>query len=104
MNWKDKNNTRLITAILATQTRDETERFLTDLMTPAEIEEFSKRLRAAELLSRSIKYSAIEEETGLSSTTVARVSKFLKGKAGGYKTILRKLHHKTTNQSRRGLS
>ena len=104
MDWKDKKNQRLIKAILALKTDSEAECFLRDLMTEKEIEEFSKRLKAAEMLTENIPYSTIVEETGLSSTTVARVAKWLNGSLGGYKTIIDRLHHHNSIQSRRGLS
>ena len=104
MNWKNKENQRLIQAILALNTENETGRFLRDLMTEKEIKEFAKRLKAAEMLTEKISYSVIEKETGLSSTTVARVAKWLNGKGGGYKTIINKLHYHNSIQSRRGLS
>jgi TrpR-related protein YerC/YecD len=101
---KSTKNKLLIQAILALSTENEAEYFLRDLMTTKEITEFTKRLQAADMLTQKIPYSIIEEKTGLSSTTVARVAKFLKGKNGGYKTILNKLHHKHSIQSRKGLS
>jgi len=104
MDWKSKENKRLVQAILALETNNEAKRFLRDLMTEKEIEEFAKRLKAAEMLAEKIPYSAIENETGLSSTTVARVAKWLNGKEGGYREIIGKLHHHDSVQSRRGLS
>jgi len=104
MDWKSKENKRLIQAILALKTEDEAGRFLRDLMTEKEIIEFGKRLQTAEMLTQKIPYSIIEQKTGLSSTTVARVAKWLNGKGGGYKTIINKLHHHNSIQSRRGLS
>ncbi len=104
MDWKTKENKKLIQAILALENNDEVERFLRDLMTKKEIEELANRLKAAEMLTRKVPYSAIEQETGLSSTTVARVSRWLKGKEGGYRAIIGKLHHHNSIPSRRGLS
>ena len=104
MDWKSKGNQKLIQAILALKTENEAERFLRDLMTEKEIKEFAKRLKAAEMLTEKVPYSIIEKETGLSSTTVARVAKWLNGKGGGYKIIINKLHHHNSIQSRRGLS
>ena len=104
MDWKGTENRRLIQSILALRTDDETKRFLRDLMTEKEIKEFAKRLKAAEMLTEKVPYSVIEKETGLSSTTVARVAKWLNGKGGGYRTIISKLHHHNSIQSRRGLS
>jgi len=89
---------------LALKTKNEAGRFLRDLMTEKEIKEFAKRLKAAEMLTEKVPYSTIEKETGLSSTTVARVAKWLNGKGGGYKIIINKLHHHNSIQSRRGLS
>lgn len=104
MIWKSKENKHLIQAILSLETSNEAERFLRDLLTESEIEEFAKRLKVAEMLTEKIPYSVIEKETGFSSTTVARVSKWLNGKQGGYKTILKKIHHHSSIQTRRGLS
>ena len=103
MDWNNKQKKRLIQAILALESENEAKRFLRDLMTEKEIDEFAKRLQAAELLSEKVPYSVIEEKTGLSSTTVARVSKWLNGKEGGYKTIISKLHHHNSVQTGRGL-
>jgi len=103
MNWNNKENKRLIQAILALKTPDEARRFLRDLMTEKEIREFAKRFKAAEMLTEKVPYSVIEKETGLSSTTVARVAKWLKGKEGGYRLIINRLHHHNPIQSRRGL-
>lgn len=104
MNWESKENKRLIEAILSLENPDEAKRFLRDLMTEGEILEFSKRLKTAEMLVEKIPYSIIEKETGFSSTTVARVSKWLNGKQGGYRSMINKLHHDRPNQVRRGLS
>ena len=104
MDWKIKENKELIDAILAINNQEEAEHFLRDLMTEGEITELSKRFLAAKMLTDNIPYSEIEKKTGLSSTTVARVSKWLNGKEGGYKTILNKLHHHNSIQTRRGLS
>lgn len=92
---------RLIQAILSLETTNEAERFLRDLMTEREIEEFAKRLRAAEMLADKESYVTIEKETGLSSATIARVAKWLGGNLNGYKSVIQKMHHHSTNQSRR---
>ena len=104
MDWNNKENKQLIKAILALKTTDEAKRFLRDLMTEKEIVEFTKRFQTAEMLTAKIPYSIIEQKTGLSSTTVARVSKWLNGKQGGYKTIISRLNHHNSIQTGRGLS
>ena len=92
MDWNSTPHRRLVRAIRALRSDDEARRFLRDLLTEGEIEEFAKRLQAAEMLEKRVSYSEIVAQTGLSSTTVARVSKWLKGKEGGYRKILHRLH------------
>jgi len=109
MDWNTKENKQLVNAILSLANTDEAERFLRDLMTAGEIEEFGKRLEAARLLSKEVQYSAIIESTGLSSTTIARISKWLKGSLGGYRLILSRLsnndlHHNNSTKLGKGLS
>ena len=93
MNWNNMENKQLVTAFLSLKNEDETRRFLRDLLTENEVEEFAKRFQVAEMLSAKIPYSIIEKITGLSSTTIARVAKWLNGKEGGYKTVIDRLHH-----------
>lgn len=104
MDWNNKENKQLIRAILSLKTTKEAESFLRDLMTEKEIIEFSKRLQTAEMLTKNTPYAVIEQKTGLSSATVARVSKWLNGEQDGYKTIISRLHHHTPIQIGRGLS
>ena len=104
MNWESKENKKLLQAILALETPDEAKRFLRDLLTPQEILEFGKRWQAARMLSRDVPYSQIEKETGLSSTTVARVSRWLNQGMGGYKLMINRLvndHHHSQALTRR---
>lgn len=61
---------------------------LEDLFTIREIRETSQRLAVARLLSAGKSYAVIEEATGASATTIARVSKCLSYGAGGYKAAL----------------
>lgn len=104
MNWNKAENKRLIEAILSLDSVDQAQRFLRDLMTEGELKEFAKRFKTAEMLTNKAPYTTIEKETGFSSTTVARVSKWLNSGMGGYKAIIKNLHHHNSIQSRRGLS
>ncbi|WP_165046996.1 MULTISPECIES: YerC/YecD family TrpR-related protein [unclassified Adlercreutzia] len=61
---------------------------LEDLFTIREIRETSQRLAVARLLSAGKSYAAIEEATGASATTIARVSKCLSYGTGGYAAAL----------------
>ena len=103
MDWKQPRNKQLIEALLALNTADEAQRFLRDLMTEGEIEEFAKRLQAAEMLQDNTSYTVIKKETGLSSTTIARVSKWLQGELGGYRLVMDRLHHHASASRGRGV-
>jgi len=104
MNLKDKNTTELIKVILALKNESEVRKFLRDLMTESEIIEFSKRWQAVQMLDKNISYSKIVKETGLSSTTIARISKWLKNGTGGYRLMLNRLHHHNpTTLTKKGL-
>ncbi len=94
--WNTKENKQLIQAVLALKNANEAKRFLRDLLTESEIKEFANRLEVASLLSRDVQYNAIIESTGLSSTTIARIAKWLKGSLGGYRLILNRI---SPNQS-----
>ena len=103
INWNEKKNKQLVEAILALKTADETERFLRDLMTEKEILELSNRLEAASLLTKDVQYNAITENTGLSSTTIARISKWLNGPLGGYRLIISRINHHNSSKLGKGL-
>lgn len=104
MNWKDSKNQELVEAILSLETPEEAQAFLRDLLTESEIIEFAKRFYTAQMLFLNTPYSQIEKETGLSSTTVARVSKWLNDGMGGYKSVLNKMnHHHLSSKMKKGL-
>lgn len=61
---------------------------LEDLFTIREIRESSQRLAVARMLDSGRSYAQIEEATGASATTIARVSKCLSYGSGGYRAAL----------------
>ena len=61
---------------------------LEDLFTIREIRESSQRLAVARMLDAGTSYAKIEQATGASATTIARVSKCLGHGAGGYRAAL----------------
>lgn len=63
---------------------------LVDLCTPAELRALSERWRVAQMLAEGEKsYREISAETGVSTTTIGRVSRFLKEEPhGGYRLLL----------------
>ncbi len=78
----------LYVATLSLKTLAEAKRFFRDLLTEEEIEELSKRWQTAQMLDQGLSYVAIQEKTGLSSTTVARISRWLQQGKGGYRLVL----------------
>ena len=98
----NKKILELIDAILTLKSRNEAKSFLRDLLTESELIEFGNRWKAARMLWEKDLYINIEKETGLSSTTVARVSRWLNGKTGGYKLVLNRMHN-NLSLTRKGL-
>ncbi|MBI3232314.1 MAG: hypothetical protein HYZ51_04530 [Candidatus Doudnabacteria bacterium] len=92
----DDNKTEgLLNTILALKDLKEAKAFFRDLLTPAELNEFGNRWLAARMLNSKVSYNQIQRTTGLSTTTIARISKWLKRGRGGYKLMLKRsgAHH-----------
>lgn len=66
--------------------------FFRDLLTEAELKEFANRWKVASMLNKKIPYESIASETGMSSTTIARISKWLNNGKGGYKRMLKRMN------------
>ena len=81
----------LYAALVALKNPKEAEAFLKDLCSEGETGEMAARLKAAQLLDQGQTYTAVTEATGLSSTTIARVSLCLKRKGSGYALLLKRL-------------
>jgi TrpR-related protein YerC/YecD len=102
--WANPQTNDLFKAILRLQDFNEARRFFRDLLTEEELIEFGKRWQAAQMLDQGLPYSRIEKVTGLSSTTVARISKWLNRGMGGYKLMLQRIpHHHNLSPFRKGL-
>lgn len=89
--------TDLYRALLALETQEECARFLRDLCTPKEIKDMAERWQLAQLLdTREMSYRDIAQKTGASTTTVARVARFLQQEPHqGYRLILDRLKTNT---------
>lgn len=60
-------------------TEAEMERLLTDLCTPSEVRTLAERWHVARLLDEAqLSYRDIHEATGVSTTTIVRVARFLR--------------------------
>ena len=78
----------LLEVLVGVHDHDTAYSLLEDLFTIREIRETSQRLAVARLLDAGKPYVAIEEATGASATTIARVSKALNYGSGGYRHAL----------------
>lgn len=83
----------LIEALTALETGEETRRFLVDLCTPAELRALAERWQVAQLLDGTdLSYRDISAQTGVSTTTIGRVARFLKDEPHqGYRIVLDRL-------------
>jgi TrpR-related protein YerC/YecD len=69
----------LCDALLTPRNRDQMRSLLRDLCTPAELRALAERWHVARLLDRTdLSYRDIHEATGVSTTTVVRVGRFLR--------------------------
>ena len=86
----------LCDALLTPRSREEMARLLTDLCTPAEIRTLAERWHVARLLDNSgLSYRDIHEATGVSTTTIVRVARFLRQeKHQGYRAAIDRMEGK----------
>ena len=89
----ERRRMRLARALVAIGDAEEMEAFLIDLCTPAELRALSERWHVAQLLDQGeASYREINARTGVSTTTIGRVARFLKEERyGGYRRVLAKL-------------
>ncbi len=92
--YPTKQDKELVDAVASLQSSKEVAGFLRDLLTPTEIEEFSRRFQIAKLLWTSTSsYLDIAAKVGTSTTTVTRVAQWLyKESWHGYSVVLRRLY------------
>lgn len=81
----------IITFLSKTNDKREVFNFLRDLLSEKEIIEFSRRFEVAKLLMDKVSYSKIEQKTNMSSTTIARISRFLNWENIWYKNAINTL-------------
>jgi len=87
MYWNLTDNERLVTALLLTTDPETMRKFLADLLEEKEIDVLETRLKAMFMLSDAAPYRAIQNITGLSSKTVARLAKKVWKRDGGFHKI-----------------
>ncbi|WP_324808250.1 YerC/YecD family TrpR-related protein [Sphingomonas sp. LY29] len=80
----------LADALVRLKDKDEAMALLADLCTPAEVHTLAERWHVAKLLNAGdLTYREIHEATGVSTTTIVRVARFLRQENnGGYRMLL----------------
>ena len=92
--WINQDTDALFEAILKVKNIYEARRFFRDLLSEKELVEFGQRWKVARMLAKQVSYTKIAQETGMSSTTIARVQKWLGKGMNGYKLVLGRLGKK----------
>ncbi len=95
--YPTREDKELAEAFEKLKTEKEVVGFLRDLLTPAEVVEFSKRFQIAKLLwTTKLSYLDIATKLDTSTTTVTRVGQWLyKEQWYGYSTILERMFGKS---------
>ena len=97
LKYPSKQDQELINAFSYLENKKEITGFLRDLLTPAEIVEFSKRFQIATLLwTTNDSYIKIAKTVKTSTTTVTRVAQWLyKENWQGYAKVLQRMYGKS---------
>lgn len=91
MEQSSQNIELLSKAFASLRNREEIAAFLKDVMTLAELENLSERLKIAEMLERGTSYREIASSTETSTATVTRVAHWYHHGNGGYQLVLDRL-------------
>lgn len=83
--------TNLYKAILSLKNQEECAAFFNDVCTIQELEALAQRMDVALKLKDGKSYIDINKETGASTATISRVSKYLNYGAGGYETVIERI-------------
>ena len=99
-NNHDENIEFLYKCIASLETAEECKNFFEDICTRSELQEISRRLKAARMLSDGVIYAEIAAQTGLSTATISRVNHCIKYGNEGYITALEKLKSEKKKSSK----
>ena len=89
--WINRDTDSLFQVVLELKNLTEARKFFRDLLTEKELLEFAQRWKVAKMLFAGKAYVDIERKTGMSSTTIARIHRWLKSGMGGYKLMIKKV-------------
>ncbi len=82
---------KLYKAILCLKNEEECSAFFNDICTIQEMEALAQRIEVAQRLTKGESYVDINKNTGASTATISRVSKYLNYGAGGYQTVINRM-------------
>ena len=90
---EDHHHLSLFEAVVMLESSDEVVNFLKDLCTPQELKALQERWEVCQLLDDGeLSYREISKQTGSSTTTIGRVSRFLNDEPyKGYRSVLDKI-------------
>lgn len=86
--WPTKDHRDLFATVASLRTKEEAERFLRDLCTRSELDAMAHRWQVARLLDQGLPYLEVAHRAHASTTTVTRVSQWLRRGEGGYRLAL----------------
>ena len=90
-NWYNDDVKALFEAVSLLKNEEEYRLFFEDVCTIKEISDMAQRLKVAKLLRAKTSYALINQEKGISTATISRVSRCLDYGAGGYDLVLERL-------------
>lgn len=99
-NKKDNQLQEFFEAVLMLKTKEDCEKFFTDVCTVKELLSIAQRLEVAKLLKIRKTYKEIEKETGASTATISRVNRCLQYGSEGYEIVLQKLIDKNLEEKK----
>ena len=84
----------LCEALTSIKKREEAAQFLTDLLSPQELEMLAKRLEIAKLLVDGDTYDTIRNKLKVSHNTIARINAWLTLSGGGFRMVIERTKNK----------
>jgi TrpR-related protein YerC/YecD len=88
--FSSKRLTTLLRAIRLLENELEGQDFFSDLCSPVELEAMAARWEVVLMLKQGFSYRVIQDKTGVSLTTITRVSRFLHRGASGYALVYKR--------------
>ena len=83
--------TKFYQAVLTLENEGECSAFFNDICTIQELEALAQRMEVALRLKKGESYIDINKNTGASTATISRVSKYVNYGAGGYDTVIERM-------------